>query len=98
MADNERNFSDAAKDASPDVTLKVTDEQLSHAANQAREYLKNVHEGDLIDDDGDALSDTRAALSTTSIGGFVNFLHKLRNIHHVEFGEFFPQIPNTAVH
>ncbi|MBR6471909.1 MAG: protein kinase [Victivallales bacterium] len=84
MADNERNFSDAAKDASPDVTLKVTDEQLSHAANQAREYLKNVHEGDLIDDDGDALSDTRAALSTTSIGGFVNFLHR----------NFLPDLPD----
>ena len=74
MADNERNFSDAAQNASPDVTLKVTDEQLSQSATKAKEYLQNLQQGDFLDDD--SLSDARASISTTSIGGFFNFLHR----------------------
>ena len=83
MADNERNFSDAAKNANPDVTIKVTDEQLSQAAAEAKEALQHLQNNDFGDED-DTLADTRSSISTTSIGGFVNFLHR----------NFFPDLPD----
>ena len=87
MADKERNFSTAAENGSPDVTIKVTDEQLSQASAKAKEALQQLRQYAFNDDDEDMLSETRSSISSTSIGGFVNFLHR----------NFLPDFPDRDI-
>ncbi|MBO4620439.1 MAG: protein kinase [Victivallales bacterium] len=75
MAENEPNFAGNPQDGNPDVTLKVTDEQLAKNYQRARETLKDFRAWSTQNDD-DELEDTSQSLAKdTSFAGLLHFLH-----------------------
>ena len=77
MTEKSANFSSAAENADPDVTIKVTDEQRSQTTEQAKEYLQTLRNQNAPEEDDDAdISSSHSNISVTSIGGIVRFLHR----------------------
>ena len=77
MSDNQRKLAgDAA--GNPDVTIKVTDDQLNKSAAMAKNVVQSlraqVNAG--TDEDEDALGDTRTNITSGSITSFFRFFQK----------------------
>ncbi len=77
MADHEPSFVGISQGDNPDVTLKVTDEQLAASFQRAKETIRSFQaRKQQEEEDDDELSDTsQSASSTTSFTSIVHFLH-----------------------
>ncbi|MBR4125363.1 MAG: serine/threonine protein kinase, partial [Victivallales bacterium] len=76
MADHGPFFAGNSQGDNPDVTLKVTDEQLAASFQRAKEIIKSFQARKQQVDEDDELSDTsQSASSTTSFTSIVHFLH-----------------------
>ena len=54
MTEKSANFSSAAENADPDVTIKVTDKQRSQTTEQAKGYLQTLRNQNAPEEDDDA--------------------------------------------
>ena len=76
MTGKSANFNGIGENANPDVTIKVTDEQLAKASTQAKDILQNLRLQEAKDEDEEfEFSTSHSNISVTSIGGIVRFLH-----------------------
>ena len=75
MTENSAKFNGIGDNANPDVTIKVTDEQLAIASTQAKDLLQSLRQEAQDEDEEVEFSTSHSNISVTSIGGIVRFLH-----------------------